>query len=311
MVARTAMIQGLSGQLLDPRVTAYRASDGIAARRLQGIVEAREFRKGSQYEVAGPWLKLFHEPSYESECISLAITGDRVRMYDVENGWAWIQVEHDSHVGYVRIDNNDLSPNLTEPTHEVIVPYALILKGPDVEYGDDGLAYGMGARVSLIDEDGKFVRTDHGGWIRRDEVSPAGTAFQAIGSGWAEPGRQLMGRPYRWAGTCSAWGFDCSGLVYRLRRLAGHYCPRDTDQMEAYFNEERAKSLPTEGSDRRLMIGDLVFWPGHMGVMLNGADILHACPWRRRVVLENLAKLEELQREVKRREISSIKRLTD
>lgn len=310
MVARTAMIHGLSGQLLDPRVTAYRESDGLAAKRLQGVVDAREFRKGSPYEVIGPWLKIYHAPSPNAECISLAITGDRVRLYDVGDGWAWIQVEHDSHVGYVRIDNNDLSPNLSTPTHEVCVPYALILKGPDVEYGDDGLAYGLGARVSLIDEDGKFVRTDHGGWIRRDELGPPGQ-FAAVGHAWTAPGRELVGRPYRWAGTCSAWGVDCSGLIYRLRRLAGHYCPRDTDQMEAYFNEERAKSLPTEGLERRLMVGDLVFWPGHMGVMLNGADILHACPWRRRVMLENLVQLEELQRQVKNREISSIKRLID
>lgn len=310
MVARTAMINGLSGQLLDPRVTAYRESDGLAAKRLQGVIDAHEFRKGSPYEVAGPWLKIYHAPRPDAECISLAITGDRVRLYDVADGWAWIQVEHDSHVGYVRIDNGDLSPNLSTPTHEVCVPHALILKGPDVEYGDDGLAYGLGARVTLIDEDGWFVRTDHGGWIRRDELAPVGS-FATHARGWADPGRQLVGRLYRWGGTCSAWGVDCSGLIYRLRRLAGHYCPRDTDQMEEYFNEERATSLPTEGPERRLIVGDLVFWPSHMGVMLNGSEILHACPLRRRVMLENLVQLEEIQRTVRKREIRSIKRLID
>lgn len=307
MVARTAMIQGLSGQLLDPRITAYRESDGLAAMRLKGVIEAREFRKGSTYEVASPHLKIYHSPNPDAECVSLAITGDRVRMYDVERSWAWIQVEHDSQMGYVRIDNDDLSPNLTTPTHEVCVPYALMVKGPDVEYGDDGLAYGLGARVNLIEEDGNFVRTDHGGWIRRDQLGPVGQ-FQSDGHAWTLPGRALVGRAYRWGGTDSAWGFDCSGLIYRLRRLAGHDCPRDTDQMEEYFGDERAKSLVTQGLDRRLMVGDLVFWPGHMGVMMNGADILHACPWRRQVMLENLVQLEELQRVVKKREIRSIKR---
>lgn len=41
--------------------------------------------------------------------------------------------------------------------------------------------------------------------------------------------RGLLGLPYRWGGTDSTSGMDCSGLVFRVMGLLGVAVPRDAD----------------------------------------------------------------------------------
>ena len=71
--------------------------------------------------------------------------------------------------------------------------------------------------------------------------------------------------PYLWGGD-SNFGVDCSGLIHTALRAAGRDCPRDSDQQQAFF----AKA---DGDLRR---GDLVFWKGHVGMMVDGATIVNA-----------------------------------
>ena len=44
-----------------------------------------------------------------------------------------------------------------------------------------------------------------------------------------EVSRRLLGLPYRWGGTDSTAGMDCSGLVFRVMGLLGVTVPRDAD----------------------------------------------------------------------------------
>jgi cell wall-associated NlpC family hydrolase len=44
-----------------------------------------------------------------------------------------------------------------------------------------------------------------------------------------EVSRGLLGLPYRWGGTDSTVGMDCSGLVLRVMGLLGVTVPRDAD----------------------------------------------------------------------------------
>ena len=64
---------------------------------------------------------------------------------------------------------------------------------------------------------------------------------------------------------------------------AGHPAPRDTDLQEAMIGE------PVEGaSAASLQRGDLVFWPDHVGIMIDGEYLLHASGRHMAVVIEPL-----------------------
>jgi cell wall-associated NlpC family hydrolase len=65
---------------------------------------------------------------------------------------------------------------------------------------------------------------------------------------------------------------------------AGHPAPRDTDLQEA------ALGAPVEGGiGAALHRGDLVFWRGHVGIMIDGEYMLHASGHHMTVVIEPLA----------------------
>jgi cell wall-associated NlpC family hydrolase len=82
-----------------------------------------------------------------------------------------------------------------------------------------------------------------------------------------------------WAGK-TLQGLDCSGLIQTALAAAGIKAPRDTDMQESALGK-----LVSTGQLQR---GDLVFWKGHMGVMLDGARLLHANAFHMQVAIELL-----------------------
>ena len=80
----------------------------------------------------------------------------------------------------------------------------------------------------------------------------------------------------------------------------GKTAPRDTDMME--------KALGDAVPPSNLRRGDLIFWKGHMGVMLDQARLLHANAFHMAVAIEPLT--EAIARiEKAAGPVTSIKRL--
>jgi cell wall-associated NlpC family hydrolase len=94
----------------------------------------------------------------------------------------------------------------------------------------------------------------------------------------AEVAARFVGTPYQWGGRESL-GLDCSGLVQQALYACGRSCPRDTDQ-QALLGREVALGDLTRG--------DLVFWRGHVGMMMDARNLLHANAHFMAVVIEPL-----------------------
>lgn len=92
--------------------------------------------------------------------------------------------------------------------------------------------------------------------------------------------RHFVEKPYVWGGRGGA-GIDCSGLIQRSMAAIGISAPRDSDMQMASLGEALTE-------DAILQSGDLIFFPGHVGMMVDGENLIHATKHFGKTVIEQL-----------------------
>lgn len=278
---------------LDPRLHAIRPD--IADARLGAAAGAARPVEAEAREVAAPILSLHREPRFDARIDTQALLGERVRVFEAHEGWAWLQLECDGYVGYAALD--DLTPPGAAPTHRVAVPSTFMFPAPDIK-AQPVVTVTLNARVAVLSQDERFAHLANGRFVVARHLEPVGLPaadFVAV----AEAYRHV---PYLWGGK-SVLGLDCSGLVQLSLQAAGLVCPRDTDM------QEKALGCALPADDLAgLRRGDLVFWEGHVGIMADPRLLLHANGHFMQVTLEPLADaVERIARRYGR--ITSIRRL--
>ena len=115
---------------LDPRINPFRRD--VAAKYLEGKVEAQRFVEGVRREVIRPTATLRGAHSHEALQVTEALMGERVIVYETtEEGWAWGQIESDGYVGWMSA--NALAAPGASPTHKVAALRTLGFPGPDIK----------------------------------------------------------------------------------------------------------------------------------------------------------------------------------
>ena len=105
---------------------------------------------------------------------------------------------------------------------------------------------------------------------------------------FVEIAERFIGTPYLWGGR-TRLGLDCSGLVQISLQAAGFASPRDTDMQQA----ELGTAVPLDEVRDGLQRGDLVFWKGHVGMMVDSVMLIHANAHYMAVTVETLPEAME------------------
>ena len=275
----------------DARVTPARPD--LAAAFLQGRVAAQKFVEGTVMQVACGMVDLRAAPSYDAGLHTQLLFGEHFTVYENKSGWVWGQSALDGYVGYARSEH---FADAGRATHWVISLATPLLNAPDVKKGAPDMLP-MNAKLAVAESDERFVRLEDGGYAFAGHLAPLGHHA----ADWVAVAEKFVGIPYVWGGKTSA-GIDCSGLVQTALEAGGIKSPRDTDMMEAQLGKSIAL-------DAELQRGDLIFWKGHVGLMLDAARIIHANGYFMQVSIEPLALVRERTLAKEGAPVRTIKRL--
>lgn len=235
--------------------------------------------KNSVKSICKPSTKIKSLPTerglLETECLY----GEKVKIFQVEGNWAKCITLLDNYEGWVK--TSDLF-QLEETTHRVTCARSFVFSEPNIKSCIvDYLP--MGSKLNIFPYDDnwseiKFFKDNNyiKGFVITKHITPKG----CITNDWVFFAEQLIGVPYKWGGRDTI-GIDCSALIQLSLETIGVDFPRNSKDQEK-FNS----GLPFDYN--LLSRGSLIYWNGHVGVMINKNELLHANAYHMMVVSEEL-----------------------
>ena len=250
----------------DARLHAFRSD--LADARLKGEVAAERFVTGRPARITASVADLRKAPRPDAGVNTQALFGDDVLVFENAEGWAWVQTERDGYVGYVA--DNLLGQREHAPTHIVSVQRTFLYPGPDLRFPING-QLSMGSTVTAAGS--AETRGTHYALLPSGQAIIAGhlRPIAELAEDYVTVAESFLGTPYLWGGA-SGFGIDCSGLVQLSMRMAGRQVLRDSDMQAASIGTPIEPGPDYSGLQR----GDLVFWKGHVAIMTDAKDMIHA-----------------------------------
>ena len=184
--------------------------------------------------------------------------------------WYKIKLNADGYVGFV---TKKKFTGPLKPTHKVSVLSAYIYRGPHKKK-KLSTKITFASKICAETKKGPFVKFQKY-WIKNKDLRPINykdkKKFSRI--------KIFIGKKYRWGGKHFN-GIDCSGLVQLFINFNNKFCPRDTkDQLNYFKKRVRLKNIKKN---------DLIFWKGHVAVILSKNKLIHAYGPSKKVVIMNI-----------------------
>ncbi len=259
------------------------ARPDLAAMHLKAVVKAERYATAKPLVVSAPVAPMTAQPNGDAALTNQLLHGEHFAAYEQTGDWAWGQLvvsgvgnadgESSGYVGYV--PRACLMPAGPPPTHHITQPLTHVYPAPGLKTRPIGwMSYGALVRVEGAETG--FAALSTGGFVPAPHLAP----LDEPAPDWVAEAERFLGAPYLWGGR-GPTGLDCSALVQLALTAAGHDCPRDSDMQEA----ELGRTLTPGTTPQR---GDLMFWKGHVGIMLDATRLLHANGRHMAVAIETL-----------------------
>jgi cell wall-associated NlpC family hydrolase len=217
------------------------------------------------------------KPRFDSEMVTQALYGETLGIYERVGEFGLAQLHRDRYVGWILLA--DLARTDSKPTHRISALQSHAYAKADLK-SSMRIQLPMGARVRVIQFVDGFAEIDGGLWVPHQHIVP----LEHLETDPAEVAARFVGTPYLWGG-CDSKGIDCTGLTRAAFDACGVSLPRDSDMQFAWSGIPIADWKAAGALQRN----DLIFWKGHVGIMLDDSTVLHSNAYHMTVEAEPLS----------------------
>ena len=224
------------------------------------------------------------KPDENSELETECLFGEKVKIHEHYLEWVYCKLDTDNYLGWVKKNNLGYLPT---PTHRVINKRTFLLKNNNaksviIQYLPLGSQLCVKkiednwAKISLSDKNEQkfaYVPVNHIIGIREKHKD------------WVNIAESLLDTPYKWGGR-DTMGLDCSALLQLSYQTYGENIPRNTsDQIKC--NKTLVSNI------NKINRGSVVFWKGHVGIMIDKLNCLHANAFHMKTTIESLKNVND------------------
>ena len=219
-----------------------------------------------------PVLNVYKKKTKKSSVVTQLLYGDTFKKLEQEGSWLRIKNDSDNYKGYIKNKKFNLNH---KNTHKVYILHANLYSKPN-EKSKIKKKLSFGSKVKITQQRGKFLGFDKF-WIKKNSLKKINfktkNYFKNI--------NKFINVKYKWGGKHFT-GIDCSGLIQLFLNFNNKFCPRDTKDQIKYF-KKKIKLY-------NIKKNDLIFWKGHVAIVLSKNKLIHAYGPLKKVVIMTIKK---------------------
>ena len=210
----------------------------------------------------------------ETECLF----GETVEILEERLDWVYCKLKTDDYCGWIKKEGLG---KLKNPTHRVIVKRSFIYINKNPK--SNSLFYlPLGAQLVIDNIQSEWAETTlynnktQVGYVPSKHI----VSLDHRVKDWVAIAELSLGTPYKWGGRDTI-GIDCSALLQLSYQTYGENIPRNTSQ-QVKLKKKNIKDIED------LKRGCVVFWKGHVGIMIDKFNCIHANAFHMQTKIEPL-----------------------
>ena len=222
------------------------------------------------------------EPQQISDNDSQLLYGEQFQVEESHGAYVYGYSVHDNYKVYV--EREQLVKNAPKSNSIITNKFTHLYPEPDFKSRPDLCLSFMSQLTAMEETKDGFTQLDTGSWVYTEHISPL-KDFK-MPEDIAQTATLFLGSPYLYGGR-SVFGLDCSALVQLVVASHGYNCPaRDT--------KDQIDSFKTSGDKEKLERNDIVYFKGHVGIMMDDRYIINATSRHMCTVIEDVRDLEKI-----------------
>ena len=204
------------------------------------------------------FLNVYKKKTTKSEVVTQLLYGDNFKKVKQNKLWLKIKSDSDNYIGYIK---NRKFPPSQKNTHKVFVLSSNLYSKPSSK-NKTNKKLSFGSKIKIVRKKNNFYEFDNF-WIKKKDLKKINFKTKNIFGNIYK----FINVKYKWGGKHFT-GMDCSAIIQLCLNFNNKFCPRDTKDQIKYFRKKVQL--------KNLRKNDLIFWKGHVALVISKKKVLHA-----------------------------------